>query len=775
MNRFTILRQPRSLSPCPELAVPEFGPSACRRAGDSRSCSLISEKPVYLTRTIPCDQSESSQASTAMARFTVEQLLQLKAPATRIPFDLSLDGRFLALTMVAVGRSRAVLRSGEPSGVPQEVMRSTVVVVDTKASDFVYPFGETAVSWAPQWSPEGHRLAAYIQTKDNPACLAIWDRNTSATDVRENAKYVGEYGFEVPRWTDDGRRILMKAEPVKQDAGAEDSGESGIQRRTSAESVVVPIDDWEKRGNLVAVDVGSGEVSVLAENWSFRCWRPSPDGTHVACLRIEGHRKRSGGNLCDLMVIDVDSGKTVCVARGIVQSYATAFNWSPDGTRLCYMTWGGENSGHPHVVGKDGGSGPIAISGESGGYVRKIDGFYESPPRWRPDSKEVLLPAPDGIRVFDATGKAQRKLAVPDGYRVSTWLLPQEEPVADASKVPLAVTRKDETLHIADLDLESGAFRVKLALDGTIQSCTLLNEASKDGGTIFIARETAIEPTEVIRISGSGGFTRVFDPLPSIDTISMGTPELVEFEVDGKESFRAALMLPPGFDGKRPLPAITVVYGDSSYSEDINRFGFMETPSEDNAHFLAHRGYAVVYPDTDLSGRDPMIEIPARTIPVIEHLIDRGTIDPNRIGLYGHSYGAYSVLALLTQTKLFRAAVCNAPIANLTSFYSQQDWYWFESGQGGMGKPPWGDPDAYVRNSPLFLLDQIEASLLLVNGSEDTASARQDEEVFNGLLRLGRKVEWIQYDGADHFTPEWEHTKFEHLCKTMLDWFDEHL
>ncbi len=705
----------------------------------------------------------------------MEHLLQLKVPATRVPFDLSSDGRFLALTMVAVGRNRSVLTSGDPSGVPQEVMRPTVVVFDTEASDFEYPFGEAAVSWAPQWSPDGRRLAAYVQEEANPACLAIWDRNTSTTEVYENAKYVGDYGFEVPRWTNDGRRILMKADPGKQDAGAEDSGENGIQRRTSAESVVVPIDDWEKRGDLIAVDVGSGEVSVLAENWSFRCWRPSPDGTRVACLRIEGHRKLSGGNLCDLMVIDIDSGKTLCAARGIVQSYTTAFNWSPDGTRLCYMTWGGENSGHPHVVGMDGGSRPIDIAGESGAYVRKIDDSYELPPRWRPDSKEILLPVPDGIRVFDAAGEAQRKLSVPDGYRVSTWLLPQEDPVADTRKVPLAVTRKDETLCIAEVGLDSGAFREKLALDGAIQSCTLLNEASGDDGSIFIARETAIKPPEVIRISRSGDVRRIFDPLPSIESISMGTPELVEFNVDGNESYKAALMLPPGYDGTRPVPAITVVYGDYAYSEDIYRFGFMETPSEDNAHFLAHRGYAVVYPDTDLSGRDPMIEIAARTTPVIEHLIDRGTIDPNRIGLYGHSYGAYSVLALLTQTKLFRAAVCNAPIANLTSFYSQQDWFWFESGQGGMGKPPWGDPVAYVRNSPLFLLDQIEASLLLVNGSEDTASARQAEEVFKGLLRLGRKVEWIQYEGADHFTPEWEYTKLRHLCNTMLDWFDEHL
>ena len=131
------------------------------------------------------------------------------------------------------------------------------------------------------------------------------------------------------------------------------------------------------------------------------------------------------------MVIDIANGKTVCAARGVVQSYTTAFNWSPDGTRLCYLTWGGENSGHPHVVGKDGGSGPIDIAGESGAYIRKIDDFYELPPRWRPDSKEVLLPVPDGIRVFDASGEAQRKLPVPDGYRVSTWLLPQESPAVN--------------------------------------------------------------------------------------------------------------------------------------------------------------------------------------------------------------------------------------------------------------------------------------------------------------------------------------------------------
>ena len=479
--------------------------------------------------------------------------------------------------------------------------------------------------------------------------------------------------------------------------------------------------------------------------------------------------------MCDLMVIDVAEAKTVCVAGGIGQSYTTAFSWSPDGTRLCYLTWGGDNSGHPFVVGMDGGSSPIDITGESNAYVKKVDAFYELPPRWSPDSAVVYLLVPDGVWVFGASGEYQRKISVPENYTVSTWLLPQEFPVLSSVKVPLAVTGKDETLHIAELDLESGVFQEELQIEGAIQPCTLLNEATSDGNKIFIARESATKPTEVIKVSRNGEITRIYKPLSSIDSIKFGTPELVEFENDCGESFKAALMLPSGFDGSRPVPAITVVYGGHSYSEDINRFGFTWSVSEDNAHFLAHRGYAVVYPDTELTDGDPMEQIVDRTTPVIEHLIDRRIIDHDRIGLYGHSYGAYSVLALITRTDLFRAAVCNAPIANLSSFYGRGSWFWFESGQGRLGKPPWGDPEAYVRNSPLFFLDNVQASLLLVNGSEDIASAGQAAEVYSGLLRLGRKVEWIQYDGADHFTPEWERAKFEHLCNAMLDWFDQNL
>ena len=132
----------------------------------------------------------------------------------------------------------------------------------------------------------------------------------------------------------DGRRILMKMDPGKPDSKVGRPDDNGIRRRTSNASGVVPVQEIEKKANLASVDVRSGEVALLAEDWLFRCWRPSPDGSHVACLRLSEHDEVIGKNMCDLMVIDVTNGKQACVAGGIGQSYTTAFSWSPDGTRL---------------------------------------------------------------------------------------------------------------------------------------------------------------------------------------------------------------------------------------------------------------------------------------------------------------------------------------------------------------------------------------------------------------------------------------------------------
>src|SRR5947207_16013741 len=95
--------------------------------------------------------------------------------ADRVPFHLSSDGCWLALTVQERHPDRSMgerLRS--PDGVPPDLFGSRVVVVETTTGETQEPFPSGCISWAPQWSPDGRRLAAYVR-HEGPACLAIWD------------------------------------------------------------------------------------------------------------------------------------------------------------------------------------------------------------------------------------------------------------------------------------------------------------------------------------------------------------------------------------------------------------------------------------------------------------------------------------------------------------------------------------------------------------------------------------------------------------------------
>jgi hypothetical protein len=59
---------------------------------------------------------------------------------------------------------------------------------------------------------------------------------------------------------------------------------------------------------------------------------------------------------------------------------------------------------------------------------------------------------------------------------------------------------------------------------------------------------------------------------------------------------------------------------------------------------------------------------------------------------------------------------------------------------------PWKDRDPYIRNSPWFFLDKVETPLLLIHSTDDTAAlVNQSNELFLGLRRLGKTVQYARY------------------------------
>ena len=141
----------------------------------------------------------------------------------------------------------------------------------------------------------------------------------------------------------------------------------------------------------------------------------------------------------------------------------------------------------------------------------------------------------------------------------------------------------------------------------------------------------------------------------------------------------------------------------------------------------------------------------------IQKLIDLGISDPSRIAIGGISFGGYGTLGVITESHLFRAAVLADGFYDAISQYGtvengQADISpdYFENGQGAMGCALTDCPEKYFNSSPVLKLKNVTAAVLLLHGTDDFLKPSQAEEVYVGLRRLGKPVEYVLFRGEGH-------------------------
>jgi dipeptidyl aminopeptidase/acylaminoacyl peptidase len=300
-------------------------------------------------------------------------------------------------------------------------------------------------------------------------------------------------------------------------------------------------------------------------------------------------------------------------------------------------------------------------------------------------------------------------------------------------------------------------------------------DVDQEGENCYMLIETAEHPPEIYRADWHGkALSRLHSFNRKIESATLGSSRLVEWLALDGQRHQGALMLPPGYRQGRRVPLVVHVYGGSMGSDSLNRFGFGGY-HYDNAHLLANQGYAVLYPDIPLEPRGPMPQLPDHVLPAVNRLVDLGIADPQRIGLMGHSFGGYCVLALLAQTDRFQAAVSDAPWGiNMTSMYAWNTG-WCESGQAQLGGSPWEKRTAYIENSPYFYLDRVHTPLLLICGTADQAATAQAKACFSALRRLERRVELRLYRDEDHWPAWWSEPSLSDVCDRVLAWFERYL
>lgn len=220
----------------------------------------------------------------------------------------------------------------------------------------------------------------------------------------------------------------------------------------------------------------------------------------------------------------------------------------------------------------------------------------------------------------------------------------------------------------------------------------------------------------------------------------------------------------PNIDSKKPLPMVLYVHG-GPWSRDYWRYNA-------TVQFLANRGYAVLqinYRGSSGYGRSfqeaAMGEFADKMhndlIDGVQWAIKKGIADPQKIGIFGGSYGGYAVLVGLTFTPdIFACGVDVSGPTNLVTLVRSFPEHW-EFGKslwykyvGNPAKPE--DVKIMEAKSPLFRVEKIKRPLLIVHGQNDPRVKRKDvKKMISSLRKAGKRVEYLEFVYEGHSITQW--------------------
>ena len=571
----------------------------------------------------------------------------------------------------------------------------------------------------------------------------------------------------------EARRITDAAEGVSGFAFSPDgswlvyrSGESGREQLHR-----LPADDPAADG---AARITDGEAGV--EEWDF-----APDGSRIYFTRPdsldEDERERRGkGFTTDVRnaVTPLSSLWSVEVATAEERRETDDPAYSVDGFTVSDDgRWIGFTGGSPERYERN-----ITASGlyadlylkevATGGIERLTDNHEVSESRlsFSPDGRWIAFSAPDEMERYSMTenrvyirevadrGGAFRKLGADfdQSSSVGFW---SEDSGTIYFNAGVTVTRQ---LHA--LDVETGAVR---QLTG--ERAALSVSRDRDTGTILIDYSDPRTPPTVFTVAGvddvpdRSAWTRLVDVNPQIREIALGEEAEVSWRSSDGKTVGGVLVHPVGYDEGERYPLIVAIHGGPA-SADVLRFngGY-------NAQVYAGAGYAVLKPNyrgsrnygnahrTDIVG-DYFTLGYEDIMTGVDHLIDRGIVDGDRMGVLGWSAGGHWANWILTHTDRFRAISSGAGTMNWISMYAQSDVQRnrrFYVGDGFL----YDDFDTYFDQSPLkYIRNARTPTMIHVVKDDPRVPSPQSIELHMALKKLGIPTELFVYPGRTHGIPD---------------------
>ena len=302
---------------------------------------------------------------------------------------------------------------------------------------------------------------------------------------------------------------------------------------------------------------------------------------------------------------------------------------------------------------------------------------------------------------------------------------------------------------------------------------------SADGAQFITRRESPTDaPNYFVRSSTTQAraLTQFKDPMPQLRGIKK---QLVTYKrADGVQcSF--TLYLPPDYKEGTRLPTVVWAYPleftDAGTAGQITGSTQKATSIVGPSHlFFLLEGYAVLdnatmpvvgSPETVNNTYVEQIVMSAKA--AIDKAAEMGVTDPDRVGVGGHSYGAFMTANLLAHSDLFRAGIARSGAYNrtLTPFGFQSE-----------RRTIWEAPELYSKVSPFMFATKINEPMLMIHGEADDNMGTfpiQSERMYQAMKGHGATVRLVMLPHEAHGYAGRE--SIEHVLFEMISWFDKYV
>jgi dienelactone hydrolase len=278
---------------------------------------------------------------------------------------------------------------------------------------------------------------------------------------------------------------------------------------------------------------------------------------------------------------------------------------------------------------------------------------------------------------------------------------------------------------------------------------------ARDTAIYFVWRMTTESAPNVFESTDLQHYRAITDVHPEKEYNWM-TSELINWKLPNGSNSQGILYKPEDFDANKKYPLLVFYYDRLSNGV----YDFIEPGPSDgslNIPFYVSHDYLVFEPDIHYRIGWPGKSALDAVVSGVESLSRRPYVDKSKIGLQGHSWGAYETNYIITHSRLFAAAMSACGVSDLISNYGsirangESAHIYYESQAGRIGATLWQSPRLYMENSPVLLADKVCTPLLMVANKNDGAVPyEQGVEFFTDLRRLGKKVWMLQYDGVGH-------------------------